>query len=240
MPSAENNLFAPEMAKNSPIETRTSRMAYCSKSLLPNSVNSISRFQSISCPSIGGCPATISYITQFGFYGKRVRSGVSRSRKPQMAPSLANSRASRLCIHPFDQLSAPCRSHEWIREVLCFPRNLLAAELHDAHGVGRPAVIREDEFCDPKITAANDSSDAKPLFVRLTGALLLYVASTPGSLARLRVLQHRVLVINQMLRFKIVGIGRRPMLIECRADLLISRCGILRRLLLTVHREPPN
>src|SRR5580658_5518836 len=133
------------MAKNSPIETRTSRMAYGSKSLLPSSANSANRFQFISCPS--------------------------------------NSRASRLCVHPFDPLSAPCGSREWIREVLCFPRNLIVPELHDAHGAGRLAVIRYDQFGDPKITAANDSSDSKPLFARLTSALVLYVASTAGSLA---------------------------------------------------------
>ena len=97
--------------------------------------------------------------------------------------SLANSRASRLCVHAFDPSSAKCGSHEWIRKVLCFPRNLVAAELHDAHGVGRLAVIREDEFGDPKIAAANDSPDSKPLFARLTGALALYVGSTAGSLA---------------------------------------------------------
>src|ERR1700719_797039 len=103
--------------------------------------------------------------------------------KAQMAASLANSRASRLCVHPFDPLSARCGSHERIRKVLCFPRNLVAAELHDAHGVGRLAVICQDEFGDPKITAADDSSDSKPLFARLTSALVLYVASTAGSLA---------------------------------------------------------
>src|ERR1700688_3100581 len=95
----------------------------------------------------------------------------------------ANSRASRLCVHPFDPLSAPCGSDEWIRKVLCFPRNLVVPELHDAHGVGRLAVIGQDEFGDPKITAANDSSDSKPLFARLTSALVLYVAPTAGSLA---------------------------------------------------------
>src|SRR5580700_6813304 len=100
-----------------------------------------------------------------------------------MAMSLVNSRASRLCGHPFDPLSAKCGSREWIRKVLCFPRNLDAAELHDAHGVGRLAVIRQDEFGDPKITAANDSPDRKPLIARLTGALALYVASAAGSLA---------------------------------------------------------
>ena len=94
--------------------------------------------------------------------------------------SPANGRASRLCGHPFDPLSAECGSREWIREVLCFARNLVARELHDAHGVGRLGVIQEDEFGDPKITAANDSSDSKPLLVRLTLALALYVASTAG------------------------------------------------------------
>ena len=91
--------------------------------------------------------------------------------------------ASRLCVHPFDPLSAPCGSHEGIRKVLRFPRDLVALELHDAHGVGRLAVICKDEFGDPKITAANNSSDSKPFFARLTGALVLYVVSTAGSLA---------------------------------------------------------
>src|SRR5208282_2969000 len=103
--------------------------------------------------------------------------------KPQIRISLANSRASRLGVHPFDQLSAPCGSHEWIRKVLCFPRNLVTTELHDAHGVRRLAVICQDEFGDPKISTANDSPDSKPFFARLTSALALYVASTAGSLA---------------------------------------------------------
>src|ERR1700728_4135909 len=100
-----------------------------------------------------------------------------------MAVSLANSRASRLCVHPFDPLSTPRGSHEWVRKVLCFPRNLVAPELHDAHGVGRLAVICEHKFGYPKIAAANDSLDSKALFARLTCALALYVASTAGSLA---------------------------------------------------------
>src|SRR6202035_2492913 len=102
---------------------------------------------------------------------------------PPMAVSFANSRASRLRVHPFDPLRARCRSHEWIRKVLGFPSNLVVLELHDAHGVGRLAVIGEDEVGDPNIPAANDSSNRKPLFVRLTSALALYVAPTAGSLA---------------------------------------------------------
>src|SRR5277367_2212967 len=131
------------MAKNSPIETRTSRMAYGSKSPLPSSANWTNCFQSISRPSVGGCTEILS--------------------------------PRDLCVHPFDPLSAGCGSHEWIRKVLGFPRHLVAPELHDAHRVGRLAVIRYDQFGDPKLTAADDSSDSKPLFARLTGALALYV-----------------------------------------------------------------
>src|ERR1700690_3562577 len=204
------------MAKNSPIETRTSRMAYCSKSPLPSSANWTNRFQSTSCPSIGGCtyPA-----------------------KPQMAMSLANSRAPRLRVHPFHPLSAKCGSREWIRKVLCLPRNLDAAELHDAHRVGRLGVIRQDEFGDPKIAAANHSSHSKPLVARLIRALVLNVASAAGALAGLRVIQHRVLLIDEVLRHKIVGIRRRPMLIQRRTDLLISHSRILLVRLLIVHLE---
>src|SRR5690349_2514970 len=101
----------------------------------------------------------------------------------RIAVSSADSRAPRLCADPFNPLSARCGSHEWIRKVLCFPRNLVAPELHDAHGVGRLAVICQDELGDPKITATNNSLDSKPLFARLTSALVLNVASTAGSLA---------------------------------------------------------
>src|SRR5271154_2704454 len=144
------------MAKNSPMETRTSRMAYCSQSLLPCSANWTNCFQSISCAPIGGCAVTIPH-----YHGP----------------------TSRLCVHPFDPLSAECGSYEWIRKVLCLPRNLVAPEFHDAHGVGRLVIISQDEFGDPEIPAAKDSPDRKPLVAGLTGALVLYVASTTGSLA---------------------------------------------------------
>jgi len=84
---------------------------------------------------------------------------------PPAASSLANPRASILCVHPFDPLSAKCGSRERIRKVLCLARNLVVPELHDAHGVVRLAVVCQDEFGDPKITAANDSSDSKPLLL---------------------------------------------------------------------------
>src|SRR5437016_12860616 len=93
------------------------------------------------------------------------------------------SRVSWLRVHPFDPLCAPGARLERIRKVLCFPCNLLAAELHDAHGVGRLTVICQDVFGDPKITAATDSPHSETLFTRLLSACDLYVASTGDSLA---------------------------------------------------------
>jgi hypothetical protein len=80
--------------------------------------------------------------------------------------------------HPFDPLSAPHAGLERICKVLCFPCNLVAAELHDADGVGRPPVIRQNILGDSEITAANDSPHSEALFARLIGARDLYVAPT--------------------------------------------------------------
>jgi hypothetical protein len=44
-----------------------------------------------------------------------------------MAVALADSPGSRLRRHPFGPFRAKCASHEWIRKILCFPRNLVAA-----------------------------------------------------------------------------------------------------------------
>ena len=63
------------------------------------------------------------------------------------------------------------------------PCNLVAAELHNAHGVGRLPVIRQNILGDPKITAANDLPHSEALFVRLIAARDLYVAPTADSLA---------------------------------------------------------
>ena len=74
-------------------------------------------------------------------------------------------------------------------------------ELHDAHGVGRLVIICQDEFGDPKITTADDASDRKPLVARLTGALVLYVASPAGFASPdCGVFQDRVVEIDEVLR----------------------------------------
>src|ERR1700733_6180692 len=125
-------------------------------------------------------------------------------------------------FHPFNPPSAPRAGLERVGKVLCFPCHLVAAEFHDADGVGGLSVIRQNIFGDPKITAANDSPHSEALFARLIGARDLYVAPAADSLARLGVFQHRILEIDVVFRFKIVGIGCSPMPIQCRAYLLSS------------------
>jgi hypothetical protein len=106
---------------------------------------------------------------------------------------------------------------------------LLAPEFHDAHGVGRLAVIRQDELGNPKITVTVDSVHDESLFARLFGARDLYVGATADALARLWVFQHRIRVIDRMLGFKVVDIGCGPMPIQCGTDLLVSHRILLRR-----------
>ena len=77
--------------------------------------------------------------------------------------------------------------------------------------------------------ASNDSPHCEALLARLLGAIILYVASTAESLTRLRVFQHRVLVIDGVLRFEIVHIRRRPMPIQCRSYDLISHLTLRRQ-----------
>jgi len=72
---------------------------------------------------------------------------------------------------------------------------------------------------------------------RLTSPLILDVAPTTGPLAGLRIFQDRVVMIDEVLRFEIVGIGRRPVLIQCRADLLISHFRIPLVVLVFVHGD---
>ena len=101
-------------------------------------------------------------------------------------------------------------------------RDSEAHEFHDAHGVGRLGVIHQNEFGDPNIAAADDSTDRKTFLVGLNGALFLDVGAAAGAFAGLRVVQHGIVGIDLMLGLEIVGVGRRPMAIERRTNLLIS------------------
>src|ERR1700735_3510959 len=67
----------------------------------------------------------------------------------------------------------------------------------------------------------------KTLVIRLDGPGDLYVMSAEYSLARLRIVQDRIVVINVVLRRKIAGVGCCPMLIQHLAYFLISHTTLL-------------
>ena len=62
--------------------------------------------------------------------------------------------------------------------------------------IGRPAVVGEHEFRDPEVARADDAPHREPLRVRLRDSRGLDVAPAPDALARLRILEHRVVSIN--------------------------------------------
>src|ERR1700761_4883167 len=127
----------------------------------------------------------------------------------------------RFLVHSFDPLRARGAGLEGIAEILGLTGDLPVSELHDTHRIRRRTVVSKDEFGDPKVGSPEYAPDRKALFVRLQKTRGLNIASTANSLARLRVFQHRVLAIDGMLRFKIPGIRRDPMPIECRPYFLI-------------------
>src|SRR5215467_9344508 len=114
-------------------------------------------------------------------------SGGSREGSPETNAKFDHRRvpcqSSFLRVHPFYVLSTSRAGLEWIGKVLCFSGNLVAAELHDADGVRRLAVVRQDKFGNPKVTAANDSLDGKALLVRLDRPGDLNVAAAADPLA---------------------------------------------------------
>jgi hypothetical protein len=60
---------------------------------------------------------------------------------------------------------------------------LAIEELHDAYRIGRPAVIREDEFRDPEVARADAAAHRETLRVRLRDARDLDVVPAPDALA---------------------------------------------------------
>src|SRR5271154_416057 len=80
--------------------------------------------------------------------------------------------------HPLNQMRARRSWLERVAKVLGLASHLAAQKLHDAHRIGRPAVIGEDEFRDPEIPRANDAAHPETLGVRLGDARRLNVAPT--------------------------------------------------------------
>src|SRR5207249_9299917 len=99
-------------------------------------------------------------------------------------------------------------------------------EFHDAYGVGRLPVLREDEFSDPKVGSAKDASHREALLVRLCEAGRLDIAPAADALARLRILEHGVLPVDLVLHLEVVRVGRRPVEIQPRSYLTVFHLNL--------------
>src|SRR5271163_2525869 len=100
---------------------------------------------------------------------KRARSTVSTgiSARSNGRGRVAGAPISR---HSLDPLRARRPGLEGIGKVLSLARDLAIHELHDAHCVGRSAVIGQDELRDPEVAGPDDSAHREALGVRLRGA----------------------------------------------------------------------
>src|SRR5271166_877535 len=94
--------------------------------------------------------------------------------------------------HSLNPTRARGSGFERVGKVLGLAGHLAIQELHDAHRIGRPAVIREDEFRDPEVARADDAAHPEALRVRLRDARGLDVVPAPDALARLLVLEQCV------------------------------------------------
>src|SRR5271165_3784783 len=72
--------------------------------------------------------------------------------------------------HSLNQMGARRSGLERVAKVLGLAGHPAIQELHDAHRVGRLAVIGEDEFRDPEVAPADDTAHLETLRVRLRDA----------------------------------------------------------------------
>src|SRR5205085_5561975 len=116
--------------------------------------------------------------------------------------------------HRLDPLSARRPGLKRVGEVLGLAGHLPVSELHDAHRVRRPPVVGEYEFSDPEVGSAEDPPHCEALAARLSKAGRLNFAPAADALARLRVLEHRILSVNLVLRLEVIRIGGGPVAIQ--------------------------
>jgi hypothetical protein len=104
-----------------------------------------------------------------------------------------------------DPLSSPGRWLEQIGKVLCLVGHLAIAKLHNADCLSWLLVVAEHVLGDPEIAVPNDAPDGEAQLRRVVSAKGLNVVATADSLARLRILDQDVVVIDLVLRFNVTG-----------------------------------
>src|SRR5262245_30339080 len=110
---------------------------------------------------------------------------------------------------------------EPIREILRLVGHQPLAKFHDAHRIGRDAVIAEHEFGDPEIAPANNSPDHKTLLVWLDEPARLNVAPAADPFSLLRIIRHGILAVDFMFCGEIVSVRGIPVTLQRRTHRLI-------------------
>src|SRR5271166_2319058 len=123
--------------------------------------------------------------------------------------------------HSLNPTRARGSGFERVGKVLGLAGHLAVQELHDAHRIGRPAIIREDEFRDPEVARADEAAHPEALRVRLSDARGLDVVPAPDALARLRVLEQCVLSVYVVLDIEVICVRGRPVAIERLSNLIL-------------------
>src|SRR5580700_2119191 len=124
-------------------------------------------------------------------------------------------------MYLLDPLSARGPRREGIAEILGLAGNLAVSKLHDAHRVRRQAVVRKNEFTDPKVGSTEYAPHAKALLVRLRGTRRLNIAPAADPLPGLRVLEHGIVVVNLVLRLEIIRVRGGPVAIQSRSNVWV-------------------
>src|SRR6266403_4497205 len=134
--------------------------------------------------------------------------------------------AANISTYWLDPLSARGPRLEGIAEVLGLTSHLPVSEFHDAHRVRWQAVVRKDEFSDPKVGSTEYASHRKALLVRLRKTRCLNIASTVDSLSGLRVLKHGIVAVNLVLCLEIIRVRSCPVTIQSRSNGLVFIHGL--------------
>src|SRR5215469_2010902 len=108
-------------------------------------------------------------------------------------------------------LRPPGSGGKGLGEVLRLAHDLGRAKLHDAHRVVGFPVVGDDHFADPESAAATHTPDDELPPCRVVATLALDVASPAEPLARLRILEDRILGVDRLLLVLVPGLRCGPM-----------------------------
>jgi hypothetical protein len=128
-----------------------------------------------------------------------------------------------------DPLGAPGGGFEGVGEVLSFVDDFAVAELHDANGEGRAALVGDGVFGDPEIARAEDAPDVEAGgMAGMMAAEGLKIAAAEDSLAGLGIIADDVVGVDVVFGVEVAGCGGLPMGVEGFADLILLHGGLRR------------